>query len=101
MTGGLVSIPELRAHLGPHPERFTYALPGDRLLALVEAVEAAHLWARARDRTNTCHDEFDWTDEGYAACAEWQNAEDDAAERLTERVAKFSFEAAAGAGEHT
>lgn len=55
--------------------------------ALVEVTEAAEEWRVARDRTNACRDEFGWDEEGYAACAQYQEAEDTAAEKIIEALA--------------
>lgn len=55
-----------------------------------EVVEAAHKWDKARERTNACHDEFGWGQEGYGACAEYQDVEDTAAEALVAALSAAS-----------
>lgn len=87
----MVSIPELRAHLGPHPERFTYALQGDRLLALVEAVEYAY--RGDSEQAALINDNY-----LCLVCKAWSHGSEEN-HKPECPGSKFSFEAAAGVGE--
>ncbi len=59
---------------------------------LAHVARAAQKWQAAYEATGRCRDEFGWGEDGASACAQWQEAENEAADTLMAALAALTEE---------